>query len=223
MPAISPTTISFLRALSQNNNREWMHAHKDFYQQARHEFALFIKDLIQAVDEFYPLGPLQPKNCIYRQQRDIRFSKDKTPYTTHMSALIAPGGKKYTQVPFYLRIKPDGESIIGAGVWNCSAQQLHSIRQEIDYNPQPLKEAIQTPSFRKYFGDIQGESLKRPPKGYEADHPDIGLIKKKEFWLEHIITEKEYCSDNFLAYVLEVFQTAKPLADYINQALEITE
>lgn len=223
MPAISAITVRFLKALSQNNNREWMHANKDFYQQARHEFALFIEQLIQAVDAFYPLGLLQPKDCLYRQQRDVRFSKDKTPFTTHMSALIAPGGKKTTRVPFYLRIKPDGASILGAGVWGCSGQQLYNIRQEIDYNPQPLKEAIQAPAFRKYFGEIQGETLKRPPKGYEADHPDIDLIKRKEFWIEHPVTEQEYLSDAFLAYTVEVFKVAKPLANYINQALELNE
>lgn len=200
-----------------------MHDNKDFYQQARHAFVLFIEQLIQAVDEFYPLGLLQAKDCIYRQQRDIRFSKDRTPYTTHMSALIAPGGKKFTQVPFYLRIKPDGVSILGAGIWDCTAQQLYNIRQEIDYNPQPLKEAINAPAFRKYFGGIQGESLKRPPKGYQADHPDIDLIKRKEFWIEHPITEREYLADNFLSYTVEVFKVAKPMVDYLNEAREVIE
>ncbi len=218
MLTISSTTLDFLEALSAHNNREWFHANKAFYQQARQDFEKFIEKLLQRVDEFYPLGLLRAKDCIYRQQRDIRFSKDKTPYTTHMSAIIAPGGKKMTHIPFYLRIKPDGVSMLGAGAWECSAQQLYQIRQEIDYNPQPLKDILAAPSFRQYFGDLKGERLKRPPKGYQEDHPDIAILKQKEFYAEHILTEKEYRAPDFMSYVVEVFLAAFPLVTYLNHA-----
>ncbi len=195
-----------------------MHANKSFYQEARQAFETFIGELLKAVDTFHPLGLLQPKDCIYRQQRDVRFSPDKTPYTTHMSALIAPGGKKTVQIPFYIRIKPDGESVLGAGAWGGSGAQLYHIRQEIDYNPQPLLETLSTPDFQKYFGEIKGQSLKRPPKGYAPGHPHIELLKKKEWYIQHTITEKQYRSENFLAYATEVFKTAKPFVDYLNEA-----
>ncbi len=220
MKAISPNTIHFLKNLSENNNREWYHAHKDEYQQARHDFEAFIEQVLQEVTPFYSLGMLRAKDCIYRQQRDIRFSHDKTPYTTHMSALIGPGGKKTTQVPFYLRIKPDGLSMLGAGAWEGAARQLHLIRQEIDYNPTPLKALISQPDFQQYFGTIQGVSLKRPPKGYAADHPDIDLIKMKEWYISHTLTETMYQANDFLDYVITVFRSAKPFVNYMNRALE---
>ncbi len=197
-----------------------MHANKPFYQEARQVFEAFIAELLKAVDAFHPLGMLQPKDCIYRQQRDVRFSKDKTPYTTHMSALIAPGGKKTTQIPFYIRIKPDGVSVLGAGVWGGSGSQLYRIRQEIDYNPQPLNKTLSSPGFQKYFGTIHGASLKRPPKGYTPDHPDIDLLKMKQWYVQHVITENEYFSDNFLTYATHVFKTTKPFVDYLNAAWE---
>jgi len=228
MQTISPTTVEFLKALSAHNSREWFHANQSFYQQARQEFAAFIAELLKAVDTFHPLGMIQPKDCIYRQQRDVRFSPDKTPYTTHMSALIAPGGKKTPQVPFYIRIKPDGVSMLGAGAWGGSAPQLYRIRQEIDYNPQPLQAILHHPDFQQYFGAIQGESLKRPPKGYAPDHPHLDLLKRKEWYVQHTLTEKEYLrsggrSENFLPYATTVLKAAKPLVDYLNEAWEEEE
>lgn len=223
MQTISSTTIEFLQALSANNSREWLHANKPFYQQARQEFADFIEELLKAVDTFHPFGIIRAKDCIYRQQRDVRFSPDKTPYTTHMSALIAPGGKKATQVPFYIRIKPDGVSMLGAGAWGGDGAQLYRIRQEIDYNPQPLLNITHHPDFQKYYDTLQGQSLKRPPKGYSADHPHIDLLKKKEWYLQHIITEKEYRATNFLTYATAVLKAAKPFIDYMNVPWEEEE
>lgn len=210
---------SFLNKLSKNNNREWFHDHKTDYQQARAEFLGFIQDLLDHMAEFENLEDLKPGDCIYRIQRDVRFSPNKTPYNTHFSAMIAPGGRKTRLAPYYFRLKPDGESLLAGGVWEGKAALINGIREEIDYNMESFQTIITSPTFISQFGKVQGEILKRPPRGYDADHPEIDLLRHKQFLVFHHYPDKEALQQNFISQVLDTFQAMKPFLDFLNVPL----
>ena len=221
MNAVSQRMISFLRDLGKHNEREWFHANKERYNEAKNDFVSLVENLIGRIGEITDLGDLKAKDCMYRIQRDIRFSPDKTPYNTHFSVVISPGGKKTKHTPFFFRIKPTDPSacIIGGGVWYGDGKQLASIRQEIDYNADQLLDIINQPEFKKYFDGLEGDKLKRPPKGYDADHPHIELLKMKQWLVWRPITEKEYTSEGFSDYVVDVYKTMTPFLNFWDQVL----
>lgn len=177
---------TYLLKLSKNNNREWFHDYKQEYAEAKEEFTHFTQQLINDMSGFENLGDLKAKDCIYRIQRDVRFSPNKTPYNTHFSAMIAPQGRRTGLAPYYFRLKPDGESLLAGGVWEGKAAMINTIREEMDYNMDAFKTILETQSFLHYFGSMQGDQLKRPPRGYAADHPDIDLLRHKQFLVQRI-------------------------------------
>lgn len=216
MDGISKNTIDFLKDLSLNNEREWFHANKPRYEHAKNDFAEVINTIIERIRKYNDLGPLEAKQCMYRIQRDIRFSPDKTPYNTHFSAVISPGGKKTTHTPFFFRIKPDMPSLclVGGGIWYADGKQLAAIRQEIDYNADQLKSIINEPLFKKYFTQLEGEKLKRPPKGYDKGHPNIEWLKMKQFMVWHPLSEDLYTSEGFVNYVIDVYKSMLPFLKF---------
>ncbi|MEO1052245.1 MAG: DUF2461 domain-containing protein [Bacteroidota bacterium] len=219
MHHISQRTVTFLRQLDQNNNREWFAEHKKDYQVAKQDWEDFINALIARVGKHMELGPLTAKDCMYRVNRDVRFSPDKTPYNTHVSAVIAPDGKKTKQAPFYIRIKPTDKSGIGGGIWYADGKTLAALRQEIDYNAEALQGILSEKKFGQFFDGMDGEKLKRPPKGYDKDHPHIEWLKMKQFMLHHEIKADVYLADGFLDYAEEAFLAMKPFLDFMNTVL----
>lgn len=177
---------TYLLKLSKNNNREWFHDYKQEYAEAKEEFTHFTQQLINDMSGFENLGDLKAKDCIYRIQRDVRFSPNKTPYNTHFSAMIAPQGRRIGLAPYYFRLKPDGESLLAGGVWEGKAAMINTIQEEMNYNMDAFKTILETQSFLHYFGSMQGDQLKRPPRGYAADHPDIDLLRHKQFLVQCI-------------------------------------
>lgn len=216
MNKVSETTVNFLVDIGENNEREWFHSNKAYYNQAKQDFVDLVDNVISRVGEFNDLGSLQAKDCMYRIQRDVRFSPDKTPYNSHFSAVISPGGKKTKHTPFFFRIKPDTPELcrIGGGIWHGDGKQLAAIRQEIDYNAAELKSIIESPSFKKYFPILEGEKLKRPPKGYDKDHPDIELLKMKQFLVWHPLPKELYASDDFVDYVVDIYKWMLPFLKF---------
>lgn len=210
---------TYLLKLSKNNNREWFHDHKQEYTEAREEFVDFTQQLIGDMSAFENLGDLKAKDCIYRIQRDVRFSPNKTPYNTHFSAMIAPQGRRTQLAPYYFRLKPDGESLLAGGVWEGKAAMINSIREEMDYNMDAFKRILETPSFLHYFESMQGDQLKRPPRGYAADHPDIDLLRHKQFLVFHHYPHKQALRDDFPDYLLEAFRSMKSFLDFLNVPL----
>lgn len=212
--------LNFLRQLQQNNEKAWMDAHRDQYETAKEEFKSLVTYLLSemaSVDE--SLVGLQPKDCIFRINRDVRFSQDKSPYKNNFGAYLSEGGKKGEQAGYYLHLQPYGESFIGGGMYMPSPDTLHKVRQEIDYNASELKKIVDIPDFQKYFGEIQGGKLKRPPKGYKEDHPNIELLKLKDYLVLHRLTDAEVASEDFPQQTVKMFKVMMPFVHYLNVAI----
>ncbi|MCE7992293.1 MAG: DUF2461 domain-containing protein [Roseivirga sp.] len=210
---------AYLLKLSKNNNREWFHDHKQEYTEAKEEFVHFTQQLIDGMSDFENLGDLKAKDCIYRIQRDVRFSPNKTPYNTHFSAMIALQGRKTRLAPYYFRLKPDGESLVAGGVWEGKAAMINTIREEIDYNMGAFKAILEAPAFVQFFKSMEGNQLKRPPKGYPPDHPQIDLLRHKQFLVFHHYPHRQALKRNFSDYLLEAFRSMKPFLDFLNAPL----
>jgi len=212
-------TLEFLRQLVENNNREWFQENRKKYDDAKADLEKLVGYLITEVGKFQDLGNLQVKECIFRINRDIRFSKNKAPYKSNLSAGIGPGGRGSGKIDYYLHIQPGNQSFLGGGMWETTPEQLARFRQEIDYNAEELKTIIEDKTFRAYFPDIAGETLKTTPKGYPKDHPEIELLKRKQLFFDHRFTDKEVTSKDFGEKIVEGISLLKPYVDYMNYVL----
>lgn len=212
--------LNFLKELQENNNKEWMDAHRPQYEAARDAFKEIIGVLLGELPRFDEgLIGITPKDCIFRLNRDIRFSKDKTPYKNDFGAAMSEGGRRSPNAVYYLHLQPNNESFIAGGMYMPANEYLSKVRQEVDYNPQELKQIVSNSDFKKYFGEIQGEKLSRPPKGYKADHPNVELLKLKSFIVLHPFTDEEIISENFISETIHMFQIVQPFIQYLNVAI----
>jgi uncharacterized protein (TIGR02453 family) len=214
-------TLQFLEQLQQNNNRAWMEINKPAYQEVRHILLKATGQLIQGIGEFdSDIASLQPANCIFRINRDIRFTKDKSPYKNNMGAYFAKGGKKGGYAGYYLHLQPNNQSFIAGGIYDPSPEVLKKVRQEIDYNGDKLALITEDKRFKELFGKLQGGSLQRPPKSYEVNHPHIDWLKLKSFIAVHPITDAMVAQANFIDYTLNLFKALFPLNQFLNAALD---
>lgn len=212
--------LSFLSALKTNNNKEWMDAHRGEYLQAKVDFEALVNILLQNLQAIDPgLNGLTAKDCIFRINRDIRFSKDKSPYKHNFGASIAEGGKKSLNAGYYLHIQPGNESFVGGGLYMPPGEQLKKIRQEIDYNAPELFEIVTTKDFEQAYGRIQGEKLIRAPKGYDPDHPNIEFLKLKSYVALHKLTDDDIQSPQLIENLTHKCQVLKPFIDFLNIAI----
>lgn len=211
--------ISFLKDLAVNNQREWMQENKKRYEVAKAEFKGVVATLISGIADFdESVQGLEPKDCIFRINRDIRFSKDKSPYKTNFGAAMMEGGKKTGNPTYYIHIQP-GKSFVAGGVYMPEAENLKKIRQEIDYNPQELRDIVKDEQFMKVFGQMTGESLKTAPKGYPKDHPNIDLLRMKSFLVTHDLSDKEVLAKNFTSKITEMYHVMNPFNQYFSVAM----
>ncbi len=211
--------LDFLSDLKNNNKKEWMDLNKSRYQAVKKEFESLVRTLISQIALFdTSIAGIEPKNCIFRLNRDIRFSNDKRPYKENMGAFISKDGKKGVDGGYYIHIQP-GKSMLAGGAYMPPADILKKIRQEIDYNPKKLEKFMDSGDFKKYFGSFGGERLKTAPKGYPADHPSIDLLNLKSFIVFHNIKDKTITDTNFVEYAIKIFSAMKPLNDYLKMAI----
>lgn len=213
--SITNNTFEYLQDLKNNNNREWFHANKKRYDNVKATFEESIKELIISIGEFENMTGVQVKDCNYRIARDVRFSLNKDPYKTWLSASFSEGGRKSGKMDYYLHIQ-EGESFLGGGMYSPTPQQLAKLRQEIDYNAKELKDIIYNLDFVKTFGEAEGEAVKSAPKGYSKEHPEIELLRKKQMFFWHKFTDEQVCSPDFVKNVTEVCRTLKPFLDFLN-------
>jgi uncharacterized protein (TIGR02453 family) len=163
---------------------------------------------------------LEPKNCIFRINRDIRFSNDKTPYKVNMGASIGPGGKKSYDAGYYIHIQP-GASFLAGGVWQPPSPMLNAIRQEIDYNSEEFNKLIKNKEFKKHFGALSEEDkVKTTPKGYDKSHPDIESLKLKSFIMVHDLKDTQVLSKDFIKHCETVFKAMHPVNLFLRRAIE---
>jgi uncharacterized protein (TIGR02453 family) len=212
--------LRFLRKLKKNNNKPWFDANRDAYAEAKQEMETFLEGLIAIYgkkDE--SISRLTPKECMFRINRDVRFSKDKSPYKLNFGAFINPGGKKSTLAGYYLHIEP-GASFVGGGLWMPMPPELAKIRQEIDYNLPEFTSIVTSATFKKQFSKLfTGEdmSLQRVPKGYDNDNPAAEYLKLKSFIAMRNLTDEEVSSPALQKTCMAAFTALKPLLDFINR------
>jgi uncharacterized protein (TIGR02453 family) len=215
-----PYILDFLARLSQNNTKEWMDAHRQDYLQARQHFkalTAWLIEQLQQTDE--SLLNLRPEDCMFRINRDVRFSNNKAPYKNWMSAALAEGGRHAPLAHYYIHLEPGNENLIGGGIYTPSPEQLRKIRQEVDYNAGELKEIVEAPPFKSFYGPIQGDKLQRPPKGYAADHPNIEFLKLKSFFAMHTFSDEEARRADFPQRMAEGLRVVQPFNEYLNVAV----
>jgi uncharacterized protein (TIGR02453 family) len=218
METIKKSTLDFLTSIKCNNNRDWFVANRPMYLEAKENFESFVQEIINNLIVIEPIMKgLEVNSCVYRLNRDIRFSKDKSPYKSHMGAFIVRGGKKNGDkfAGYYFHIEP-GKSILAGGAYMPPSPWLSAIREKISEEPDKLIKIINSKDFIKYFGKIDGEKLKKAPKDYPSDHPHIELLKFKSYLVVNEVSDKMVLSNEFFDLVLDVFKAMKPLNDYLN-------
>ena len=219
---LSPSTFKFLRDLKKNNNRDWFNINKGRYEEAKNDFEQFIDALIIRIGKFdKDIRLLEAKDCVFRIYRDVRFSKDKSPYKTHLGAHIVAGGKRneMNRAGYYIHISPN-DCFLAGGAYSPPYDWINAIRKEIHYNSKELKKVLNGKDFKKYFGKIEGDKLARPPKGYEKDHPEIELLKHKSLLAVHKLKEGQVVEKSFIAHCSNVFQALYPFDKYLNQSMD---
>ncbi|MDB5252556.1 MAG: hypothetical protein JWP27_1725 [Flaviaesturariibacter sp.] len=217
-----PQTLQYLRQLKENNNKAWFDANRVAYEAARIDFSNFIQLLIEDLERQDPtIAGTSARSAIFRINRDIRFSNDKTPYKSHFGASIKRGGRKSGFAGYYFHLEP-GASFIGGGLWMPEAGPLKAVRQEIDYNWEEFRGVLTESSFKKIFRDLhQGEdvSLKTLPKGYERENPAIAYLRLKSFIAEVTVTDAELTKATLHKKTKAAFTALQPLLGFLNRAL----
>lgn len=211
--------LEFLTGLSSHNSKEWMEANKEEYNQAKATFIELVSTLLENLKQFDPgVAALTAKDCIFRINRDVRFSKNKAPYKNNFGASISEGGKKSENAGYYLHIQPGNESFIAGGLYMPASEHLKKIRQEIDYNAPELLKIVSEKDFKKTFGTVQGDKLARAPKGYFPDHPNIEFLKLKSYIVLQKLSDEEIRSNDLVASLSDKCRTMKPFLDFLNVA-----
>lgn len=213
--------FDFLNRLAANNHREWFDANRAEYSHLRTELLAATSEIIRQVLLFDPsIGPLTSNECLFRINRDVRFSNNKNPYKTHFGVFIARGGRKSPFAGYYLHLEP-GASFIGGGVYMPMPAALKRIRQEIFYNFSQFKSIVEAPAFVKTFGTLSdmGDRLIRPPKGYDASFEGISHLMNKHFVVGHSPVEKQFTDSDLIATACQVFETMKDFNAFLNVAI----
>ena len=220
---LEPQTIKFLKALKKNNNKPWFDAHRPQYEAARIDFSNFIQLVINDLQRHdTTITGLTSKECMFRINRDIRFSKDKTPYKSNFGASIKRGGRKSGFAGYYFHCEP-GQSFIGGGLWMPEAADLKKLRQEIDYNWDEFQSILKERNFKKVYGDVFKNaevSLSTMPKGYEKDNPAASYLKLKSLIAETSVSDEELIKASLHKKTVTAYLALKPLLDFINRSLE---
>lgn len=218
---IVSSTFDFLKSVAENNNREWFQSHKAEFEYAKENVFSFTRDVIRGISAFDSSIPpeLDPKDCVMRIYRDIRFSKDKTPYKTNFGVGISSNGKNFKGPGYYVHIQP-GNSFVGGGSWFPAPDELKAIRQEIDYNQDEWSSIVESAGFKMIFGRLDPEGkLKSTPKGYAPDHPLNEYLKLKSFTAGVKLSDRDLQKKGSAAIVTEMFEKLSPFIVFLRNAI----
>ena len=217
---LAKSTIDFLKDLRNNNNREWFTANKKRYEAASADFREFITSLLAGLSSFDDkMKMVTAKECIFRINRDVRFSNDKSPYKSNFGANMAPAGRKDMLSGYYLHVEP-GKSFLGGGCYMPPADVLEKIRKEIAWNYKDFRKIINSKTFKDVYSDLDGEKLKKAPKGFDADHPAIEILKHKSFIATKEINTSMLTKQGAKEELLKMFKALKPLNNFVRMATE---
>ncbi len=217
MKTIPTTTFEFLSKLNANNNRDWFNENKPWYQKEHEQVIAFVDELLDRMKGLDQLSNDSGKKSLMRIYRDVRFSKDKSPYNPRFAGSFARI-KPQLRGGYFFRFMP-GATVVGGGFYGPNKDDLKLIRDHIAQDEEPLRLVINSTGFKKTFGALQGEQLKTAPKGYPKDHDSIDLLKYKSMYAFKSFTDKEVLSDNFQDEIVEVFQAIRPFFDVMTEML----
>ena len=212
--------FDFFKELAANNHKEWFDANRKRYEKSvKDPFAVFIGDLINEVKKLDKSIEIAPKDAIFRINRDIRFSKDKTPYKTNRSAIVSPKGRKNKKHPgLYIEISPETCRLYG-GVYMTDKDQLYNIRETIAADPKKLQKLMNAKKFKDVFGEVRGEKNKVIPKEFKATGESFDMIYNKQFYWFTEFKPAEAQKDDFLKKIMDAYKANKDLMDYFAAAL----
>ncbi len=211
--------LKFLTDLEANNSRDWFEENRKRYENTRKEFLEFTGKMINEIRKFdEELPPLNPKDCLFRIFRDVRFSPDKSPYKTNYGSYMSRGGFKAGFAGYYFHISPS-ECFQSGGIYMPSPEHLQAIRQEIYYHPEEYLLLINEKKFQTFYPDAYFDSLKTAPKGYPKDWEHIDLLKPRNYAFGHPIDPKELASPDLLTNIIERFRIIYPLNRFLNSAI----
>ena len=213
MHAIPKNTISFLKELKLNNNREWFNENKDRFNTIQSQVKIFA----QEVNDSLNVSDNIEKIKIFRIYRDLRFSKDKTPYKKNIG-MAFHRAKPELRGGYYLEISAD-ESFIAVGFWNPNKEDLLRIRKEIEIDGQEFKRIINQKKIKEIWGDLKGDEVKTSPKGFTSNNEYIDLIKKKQFIFIKKLKEKDILDEKFQKELVSYFESIRPFFDYMSEVL----
>ena len=219
-PRFTAESLKFLRGLKRNNRREWFNARRDKYEaHVRQPMLAFIEQLAVDLRDFAPDIVASPRTSMYRIYRDIRFSENKTPYKTHVAASFPTRGlPKHAGAGLYFHVSPD-EVWIGGGLYAPETSQLQAIREHIAGNVNRLRAIVESPSFRRTIGPLDGERLKRVPRGFPRDHEAAEYLRFRQFLAGCDLPGAFATSPKLYATILKVFRQVAPLVRFLNEPL----
>ncbi|NNE29053.1 MAG: DUF2461 domain-containing protein [Saprospiraceae bacterium] len=211
---LDPSVFTFLRKVGKNNNRDWFKTNKQSYLDANEHFKAFAEALKTEMEKYDNIEKMK----LFRIYRDTRFAKDKTPYKTSLSGSFTRATKKL-RGGYYFHCEPGNKSVVAGGFWQPNPADLKRMREEIAMDDKPLRKILKSASFKKHWGEIEGDVVKTAPKGYSKDHPAIDLLRHKSFIVTHHFKDKEVTSPGFVKELLKYFKAMAPLFNYMSEVL----
>lgn len=218
MSQISKSTFKFLTDLKKNNNREWFDNNKEArYKPAHENMVQFVEAVISEMKKVDNIESMSGKKALFRIYRDVRFSKDKSPYKPFFGARMRRA-TTWLRGGYYIHIEP-GNSFIAGGFFNPNSEDLKLIREDIAHDAKPLREILSDEDFSKVWGTFEGDAVKTSPRGFDSDHPDIDLIRFKQFHLTHHFSDEEVHAEDFIFEIVKAFLVIRPYFNYMSELL----
>ena len=214
------TLVSFLQELADNNHKSWFEAQRPRYQALRQEFTDLVGEVIAGAGVVDPaVQELAPADCIFRINRDVRFSRDKSPYKTQFSAAIAPRGRSTNAPAYYFQIDAQGALLVGGGLYAPAPEQLANARRFILMHPERLDQLFIDPGFRTAHTTIDGESLNRPPAGVPENAPHLDILKRKQYLVGRNYRVHELSEDAIAPLIIDYFRATAPFIVWLREAV----
>ena len=204
--------FTFFKKLEKNNNREWFAENKAEFKNLEVDVKGFYNSVFESLQKHDDADKIK----IFRIYRDVRFSKDKTPYKTHFGGSFGRT-KPRLRGGYYVHLSPNNESFIATGFWEPNKDDLLRIRKELELDADEFRKVIGAKKFKNVWGDLVGDEVKTAPKGFNKEHKDIDLIRKKQFIFTKKFTDKEVTSPDFLKEIDNAFKTIRPYFDYMSE------
>ena len=211
---LDPSVFKFLKTLEKNNNRDWFTENKAQYVAANEHFKALAETIHAGMQEQDNIEKMK----LFRIYRDVRFSKNKTPYKINFSGSFTRATEAL-RGGYYFHLQPGGGSFMAGGFWQPEAADLKRIREELAYDAAPFRKIINSKTFKDHFGELEGEQLKSNPRGFAKDHPNIDLLRYKSFIVTKQFTDKEVQTPGFADEVLKYFKATRPFFNYMSEVL----